>query len=72
MKWLDITDILTDGGKDLPVGRVLIFKNKKKTTHLKIMRKRNGKVWAKENYLFLPEEVAITDKKVVFDDRVRN
>jgi hypothetical protein len=58
MSWLDITDELTEEGKALPVGRVLMFSK----VDLKIMRKKNGKVWAKRVYLYHPEEVEIKDK----------
>lgn len=62
-KWEDITDILTDEGKDkLEVGQVLIFTYEGSPLHLKIMRKHKGKVWAKHTYLYKPEEVIVKDK----------
>lgn len=62
-KWEDITDILTDEGKErLEVGQVLMFDYEGSPLHLKIMRKYKGKVWAKKNYLYRPEEVIVKDK----------
>lgn len=53
MKWIDITEDLTEQGKkDLKVGQVLMFE----VVSLKIMRKRHGKVWAKEIAMYTPEE----------------
>jgi hypothetical protein len=67
MAWLDITNDLTKKGQDkLRVGQVLIFSYEGSPIHLKIMRKRNGKVWAKKNYIYHPNEVQITDKKKIF------
>ena len=63
MKWEDITDILTDEGKEnLKVGQVMIFEFEGSPLHLKIMRKYKGKVWAKRTYLYKPEEVIVKDK----------
>lgn len=63
MGWLDITQDLTkQGQKNLQVGQVLIFDFEGSPVHLKIMRKHNGKVWAKPNYIYLPEEVEVKDK----------
>lgn len=59
MAWIDITDDLTEAGKELPVGKVLIFSK----VHLKIMRKYKGKVWAKRVFMYLPEEVDIVDSE---------
>lgn len=57
MKWLDITQDLTkEGQQKLNVGEVLIFDYEGSPIHLKIMRKAKGKVWAKRNYLYTPEE----------------
>ena len=64
-KWLDVTDDLP---MDVEVGQVVIFKKKRKKTYLKIMRKRKGKVWAKVNYLYHPDEVLVKDQKKAFDD----
>lgn len=62
-KWEDITDILTDEGKErLEVGQVLMFDYEGSPLHLKIMRKYKGKVWAKKNYLYKVEEVIVKDK----------
>lgn len=56
-KWEDITDILNKKGqRQLQVGQVLIFDFEGSATHLKIMRKRYGKVWAKKTYIYTPEE----------------
>ena len=55
--WLDITAELTkEGKKELKVNQVLMFDYEGSPIHLKIMRKRNGKVWAKRTYLYKPEE----------------
>jgi hypothetical protein len=60
MGWLDITDDLTKKGRTLPVGKVLIFTDKKGIkTYVKIMRKYKGKIWGKLNYLYHPDEVQI-------------
>lgn len=62
-KWIDLTPDLTEKGlKELMVGQVLMFRYEGSETHLKIMRKHKGKVWAKETYLYRPEEVKIVDK----------
>lgn len=66
--WEDITDILTiEGIERLKVGQVLIFDFEGSPIHLKIMRKRKGKVWAKRIHLYTEEEmkteVRIADKK---------
>lgn len=64
MEWIDLTPDLTElGKKDLKVGQVLMFDMEGSETHLKITRKRGGKVWAKEVYLYRPNEVEIVDKK---------
>lgn len=64
MKWIDITDELTDKGKEeLEPGQVLIFNFEGSPIHLKIMRKARGKVWAKRVRLYSHEE--ISDLKVV-------
>lgn len=62
MKWIDLTDDLTLTGRSIPVGRVLIFDKDGVETHIKIMRKRNGKVWGKIVYMYKPEEVGVKDK----------
>lgn len=57
--WVDITDVLTKEGRDkLQTGQVLRFDK----ADLKIVRKTKDKVWAKKSYLYLPEEVEVTDK----------
>lgn len=71
MGWLDITEDLTDKGRELPAGTVLIFDYEGSPLHLKIMRHAKGRVWAKKNYLYHPDEVQIKDKKRVFNDGVR-
>lgn len=63
MSWIDLTPMLTHAGKSIPVGRVLMFNKNGVETHIKIMRKKNGKVWGKQVYMYKPEEVDITDKK---------
>ncbi len=66
MGWLDITDDLTDFAiRELKVGQVLIFDFEGSPVHLKIMRKQHGKVWARKNYMYLPEEVEVTDKNKI-------
>jgi len=64
MKWLDITDELTEEGKEkIETGQVLIFNFEGSPIHLKIVRKSRGKVWAKRVRLYSHEE--ISDLKVV-------
>lgn len=46
MKYLDITDELTEEGKQLKVGAVLIFDFEGSPVYLKIKKKKAGKVWA--------------------------
>lgn len=56
--WMDITNDLTDQAvAELEVGQVLMFTFEGSPLHLKIMRKHNGKVWAKENRIYHPDEV---------------
>ena len=63
MTWLDLTPDLTEEGQArLNVGEVLIFKQNDVKTYIKIMRKRNNKVWGKEIYLYRPDQIEITDK----------
>lgn len=58
MSWIDITDQLTEKGQEeLKVGQILLFTKVK----LKIVRKRNGKVWAKRVRLYHPDQVGIVD-----------
>lgn len=47
MGYLNITDDLTHEGRKLPVGKVLIFDFEGSPIYLKIMRKKQGKVYAK-------------------------
>ena len=61
-KWEDITDILTeDGAEKIKVGQVLIFNFEGSPLHLKVVRKRNGKVWAKKMHLYTRDEMAAID-----------
>lgn len=70
MKWDNITDVLTKKGqRELKVGQVLMFDYEGSPVHLKIMRKRNGKVWAKRTYLYTPEEA---DNEVKVENAIRN
>lgn len=62
MAWIDLTPDLTKKGRELPVGKVLIFDFEGSKTYLKIVRKRNGKVWAKEIDTYSPEEVIIVNR----------
>lgn len=63
MSWIEISKDLTKRGqRDLKVGQVLIFNYEGSPNHLKIMRKAKGKVWAKDNYLYHPDEVEIKNK----------
>ena len=63
MKWLDLTPELTkEGQAKLKVGQILIFNKDGQPIHIKIMRKHKGKVWGKYTYIYLPEEVDITEK----------
>lgn len=55
--WEDITDILTeDGAEKIRVGQVLIFDYEGSPVHLKVVRKRLGKVWAEKTHLYTQEE----------------
>lgn len=59
IKWIELTDDLTEKGKEkLKAGDVLFFEK----AQIKIMRKARGKIWGKETYLYKPEEVEIKDK----------
>ena len=61
-KWEDITDILTeDGAEKIKVGQVLIFDYEGSPLHLKVVRKRNGKVWAKRIHLYTRDEMEAID-----------
>lgn len=67
-KWEDITgDLTKKGQRELNVGQILMFDFEGSPIHLKIMRKRHGKVWAKRTYAYTPEEadqeVEIEQKK---------
>ena len=48
MSYLNITDDLNAKGRRLPIGKVLIFDYEGSPVYLKIMRKKDGKVWAKK------------------------
>ena len=64
MAWLDLSEDLTEEGQQrVNVGQVLIFKQNDVKTYLKIMRKHKGKVWAKEIYLYRPDQIGIEEKK---------
>lgn len=59
LAYLEITKDLTAQGKKLPVGEVLIFDYEGSPTYLKIMRKEDGKVFAKRldpNKFLTPEQ----------------
>ncbi len=57
-KWESIEDILTPKAvKELKVGQVLLFDFEGSEVHLKIMKKRNGRVWAKRTHLYTQEEM---------------
>ena len=57
VKWLDITpDLTKKGQRELKVGQVLMFDFEGSPTHLKIMRKHKGRVWAKQIRLYTPQE----------------
>ena len=56
--WESIEDVLTpEGIEKLKPGQVLIFNFEGSPTHLKIMRKARGKVWAKRVHLYTENEV---------------
>lgn len=64
MGFLNITQDLNARGRKLPVGKVLMFDFEGSPVYLKIMRKSEGKVWAKRldpDKFLLPEEA---DEKV--------
>jgi hypothetical protein len=63
MSWIDISDILTpEGAKRLKVGQVMMFDFEGSRNDLKIMRKHNKKVWAKQIVTHHPDEVIVTQK----------
>lgn len=63
MTWIDLTPDLTEEGQQrVNVGEVLIFNYEGSKTMLKIMRKYKGKVWAKEIWLYRPDQIEIKDK----------
>lgn len=61
---MEITSELTKKGiRELKVGQVLMFDNNTEFgLQLKITRKTKDRVWAKEVYLYKPEEVGTKDK----------
>lgn len=62
-KWIDLTnDLSPEGAEKVKVGQVLLFSKGKNGTQLKIMRKANGKVWAKQVYLYKEDEIFVKDK----------
>ena len=62
MAWIDLTPELTEEGIErLNVGEVLFFDYEGSEITLKIMRKAQGKVWAKSVIMYRPEEVEVTD-----------
>lgn len=63
MSWIDISDELTPKGHTaLRVGQVLMFDFEGSRLELKIMRKHNKKVWAKQITTHHPDEVVVTQK----------
>lgn len=61
--WIDLTPELTEEGQEkVKVGEVLIFNYEGSKTMLKIMRKYKDKVWAKEIWLYRPDQIEIKDK----------
>ena len=57
MAWIDLTEDLTkEGIKRLKVGEVLMFSFEGSPNHIKIMRKRNNKIWGKQVYLYTEAE----------------
>lgn len=70
MAYLNITEELTKEGKELPLGKVLIFDFEGSPVYLQIKRKQKGQVWAKrlDPRLFLTpdeadERVTVVPKK---------
>lgn len=60
MSWTDISSELTkEGIEKIPIGQYLRFQK----VDFKVMRKRNGKVWAKRVFLYKPDEVGVVNKK---------
>lgn len=61
-KWEEITDILTEKGiRELKAGMVLIFDYEGSPVNLKIMRKKQGRVWAKKIDLHNPDDVEVVE-----------
>lgn len=48
MAWIDLTPELTDNGKKkLKIGQIMMFDFEGSPIYLKIMRKKDNRVWAK-------------------------
>ena len=57
-KSIDLTPELTEKGiAELKTGQVLGFNYEGSPLYLKIVRKANGKVWAKETQLYTQDEM---------------
>lgn len=65
MAWIDMTNELTPFAiQSLEIGQVLMYEYEGSPLHIKIMRKKNGKVWGKQLKVRLmkPDEVQWKDK----------
>ena len=68
MKWEHIDHITEEGSKNLKTGQILMFDYEGSRNDYKIMRIKDGKVWAKKVRTYAPDEVEVTDEKKVFED----
>ena len=70
MAYLDLTDDLTEGGRKLSVGEVLIFDFEGSPVYIKIMKKKAGKVYGKKldpKKFLTPEEA---DDSVMIENKL--
>lgn len=64
-KWIDLTeDLSPEGVEKVEVGQVLMFTKDGVENNLKIMRKRNGKVWVKHVAMYLPDQVKVVSNRL--------
>ena len=62
-KWIDITDDLTPEGIDrLKVGQIMMFDYEGSRIDLKVMLKRDHRVYVKPVKTYSPDQVQVKDK----------
>lgn len=59
-----------DGISRLSEGQTLTFRNETGEDSFKIMKIKNGRIWAKEITLYRPEDFKIVDKKAKWVNKV--